>query len=267
MSWHTFTALSNAVQQLRESVRLASIEASTALDDLCVANEKLTALEKRMLKAEKKLCDQWEENCALRQELKITKQEKKVLVKEIKVSRNNSSHAMMQGRQVYMDDDLGGMVFNIGREGERLIEELEEHVIASIELNKKLLANKDMEDASRTFSKHPELNLSETADSGLTLRVENTNSQTGSSDKTSPLRPKVLSLLDNDSDDENSSINGEEDSSINGEDKSNGPSCISSVGADLGQDEFGSGNGRLQRRKLTNREKTSPPQVGRGRSN
>lgn len=231
-----FTALNNAVQQLRESVRLASIEASSAVEDLCVANEKVTALEKRMLKAEKKLCEQWEENCAIRQELKITKQEKKVLVKEIKVSRNKlAPPRMMQGRQFDLDEEIGDVVFNI-QEGERLIEELEEHVSSSIALSQQLFAVTPAisEHSGMNGSRNSDVNLSGTG-SGVTLRIENTTPHGHNVTSSSPLAPKVLSLFDDDSDNEESSCDDEVDSA--------GPSCISSVGAELGEGEFGHGNG------------------------
>lgn len=227
-----FTALNNTVQQLRENVRLASIEASSALDDLGMANEKMTALEKRMLKAEKKLCEQWEENCTIRQELKIVKQERKVLVKEIKVSRTKSAPTLMQGRQIDMDEELGDIVYNIGREGERLLEELEEHVCSSITLNNRYLAaspSLNNVDALHLFSRS-DANISGTADSGVTLKIENTTS--GST--TSPLRPKTLSLFDQDSDDMDSTFNDDDIASTD-------PSCVSSVGAELGEGEFGLG--------------------------
>ena len=231
-----FTALNNAVQQLRESVRLVSMEASSAVEDLCAANEKVSALEKRMLKAEKKLCEQWEENCAIRQELKITKQEKKVLVKEIKVSRNKlEPPRMMQGRQFDLDEEIGDVVFNI-REGERLIEELEEHVSSSIALSQQLFAVAPgmSEDSVMDGSGRSDVNLSGTG-SGVTLRIENTSPHAHDVTNSSPIAPKILSLFDDDSDNEASSCEDEVDSA--------GPSCISSVGAELGEGEFGHGNG------------------------
>ena len=228
-----FTALNNTVQQLRENTRLASIEASSAVDDLGMANKKFIALEKRMLKAEKKLCEQWEENCAIRQELKIVKQEKKVLVKEIKVSRTKAAPTLLQGRQIDMEEELGDFVYNIGLEGERLLEELEEHVVSSITLNNRFLAASPVlnnDDVVLLFSSS-DANISGTADSGVTLIIENTTP--GSS--TSPLRPKILSLFDQDSDDMDSSY---DDDDIDSTD----PSCFSSVGAELGEGEFGVGN-------------------------
>jgi len=261
-----FTALNNTIHQLRESVRLASIEASVAVEDLCVANEKVISLEKRMLKAEKKLCEQWEENCAIRQELKVIKQEKRVLVKEIRVSRTNQPPTIMQGRQADLEEELGGIAFNFGRESERLIEEMEEHVLSSIALNKQFLAsNADVnENGILHFSHQSEVNLSGIVDSVTTLQIKNKRTSEDSSVTPSPLKPKVLSLFDQDSDD---------DDSFCDELESTNPSCISSVGADLGEDEFGFRNGNcsddesgIEKRihpilKLDDDEDTSQPNL------
>ena len=61
---------------LRENLRLASIEATNALDDLTNTNTKVKDLEGRLKKAEKYICKQWEENCTLRGTLKLKKDEK-----------------------------------------------------------------------------------------------------------------------------------------------------------------------------------------------
>ena len=79
-----FASLSNVCQGLRENLRLTSIEATNALDDLTNTNTKVKDLEGRLKKAEKYICKQWEENCTLRGTLKQKKDEKKVLVKEVR---------------------------------------------------------------------------------------------------------------------------------------------------------------------------------------
>jgi len=152
-----FGALYNTVEQLRENLRLASEEASTAVEDVLAANERVEAVEMRMEKAEKHLCKLWEENCALRKNLKQKKREKRVLVREVKNLRNAAIAISKDIRQSLFNDDQRQSAEG-GREGEddndngvdddddeqdeeeRLINDLEKHVQSSLRLHEEFLA-------------------------------------------------------------------------------------------------------------------------------
>ena len=142
-----FSTLLNACQQLRESLRLTSIEASSAVDDLNEANERVAKCEKRMSKAEKHICKLWEENCAMRKTLKQNKAEKRVLVKEVKSLMGvvNATSEKLRDMSALQDrpasraqSDDGGPTCTPSEE-ERLIDELEEHVMTSIRLHEQFL--------------------------------------------------------------------------------------------------------------------------------
>jgi PH domain len=150
-----FPALLNACQQLRENLRLASEEATSAVEDTKVAQEVTKALQARMTKAEKQLCSLWEENCSIRRTLKQKKREKRVLVREVKSlmelqQRQHQQHVGQErlvGGKLRVDFALGGggereddASTIIGSDEERLINELEEHVVSSIRLHEKFVA-------------------------------------------------------------------------------------------------------------------------------
>lgn len=133
-----FSTLYNACEQILENNRLASKEASSAVQDLTAANARLIALEKRMAKAEKHLCTLWEENCDLRKTLKQKKQEKNVLVREIKhlLQQVKTNEERSQSTPQISHDDN-----NPGIDEERLIDDLENEILSSIRLNGQLIVN------------------------------------------------------------------------------------------------------------------------------
>jgi hypothetical protein len=228
-----FSSLNNACQQQRESLRLASIEAAVAVDDLQAANEKMEVMEKRMEKAEKHICKLWEENCTIRKSLKQKKREKRVLVREVKALQQfaNEVHhqeeeedaaRLQHEEEPPMEDTL------IGSDEERLITELEEHVASSIRLHDRFLTtNWEVDRGYQDDFLNASIEMSE-ADSALeklqtTLRIESNAS--ASSGRLSPLQ--LVSLFD----DDNQSDAGESDDE---ETQSVAPSCVSSVGAEMG---------------------------------
>ena len=154
-------ALTNVCQQLREQCRLAADEASTAVQDLTKAQAETQALQQRMTKAEQHLCKIWEENCAVRKELQQRKKEKKVLVREVKALREATPD---------MDE-------------EKLVEELEEHLTASMKLHEKLLG-------SSSLAEMRNLGSIELADSTDTPTTKN------------PRSLPVASLFDSDEEDD-----------------------------------------------------------------
>lgn len=147
-----FPALLNACQQLRENLRLASEEAAAAVEDTKAAQKHSKTLQVRMTKAEKQLCQLWEENCSIRKTLKQKKREKRVLVREVKsLMEQQEQHQQQmllqqqrlplehpqQRRPIDIEDDTSTLM---GSDEERLINELEEHVVSSIRLNEELLS-------------------------------------------------------------------------------------------------------------------------------
>lgn len=137
-----FGALYNTCEQLRENLRLASQEASTAVEDLHAANERVETVEKRMAKAEKHLCKLWEENCSVRKALKQKKRERRVLIREVKNLRDAAAAQRMDwsGHERKPLDDKDATSLN-GSDEEKLINELEEHLMTSIRLHEQLLGS------------------------------------------------------------------------------------------------------------------------------
>ena len=243
-----FSALSNACQQQRKSLRLASIEAETAVEDVQQSNEELQAMKKRMEKAEKSLCKLWEENCAIRKTLKQKKREKRVLVREVKalqqqIIKENQNKPRSRGpspteEEGFMEDTL------IGSDEERLIIELEEHVASSIRLHDRFLAsNMDLNTSMEGSDVATNCSLNDTA-AFATIRSENGPGYELSG-RQSPLRPtalqpKLMSLFDDESDSESNEDDENDHGQRGGDDdglneyESVGPSIVSSVGAEMG---------------------------------
>lgn len=262
-----FSALLNACQQLRESLRLASVEASSAVEDLTAANENVFKTEKRMAKAEKHICKLWEENCAMRKTLKQNKAEKRVLVKEVKSlmgvvnatsEKLRDMSSVPQARPASRAQSDDGTPNFSPTEEERLIDELEEHVMTSIRLHEQFLgvnsgladqlvasvkniesgSYAENDDDESEIASRPSSRLSLGTDTSATLRIEhrpeaavesNTSAVnttgTGESANLSPIKPTLLSLFDDESD---------EDDSTDEDEESRAPSYISSVGAEFG---------------------------------
>ncbi|CAB9496374.1 expressed unknown protein [Seminavis robusta] len=164
-----FPALINACQQLRENVRLSSEEAIAAVEDTKAAQDVSKALQARMTKAEKQLCNLWEENCSIRKTLKQKKREKRVLVREVKslMEVQKKQQQLQQQQQHLLAQQMGyhsqqrqhlttqpRMKYALGLpemdveddatigsdEEERLINELEEHVVSSIRLHEEFIS-------------------------------------------------------------------------------------------------------------------------------
>ena len=141
-----FHGLYHACEQVTENYHLAATEAATAVQDLVAANERVVAVESRMAKAEQHLCKLWEENCTLRKTLKQKKREKRVLVREVKNLLEQTAQAARDELSVdgrgssdggrFNDNDHGGS----DGEEEKLLNELEEHVMSSIRLHEEFLS-------------------------------------------------------------------------------------------------------------------------------
>jgi uncharacterized coiled-coil DUF342 family protein len=246
-----FFALANACQQQRESLRLASIEANTAVEDLQACNGKLTVMSKRMEKAEKQIVKLWEENCNARKTLKQKKRERRVLVREVKALQEVVKEEKARPRksptkeqdvvdattqsQPAMEDTM------IGSDEERLIDELEEHIASSIRMHQRFLAgggdayeadlNTSME-GSEIVQTYPSSRITA---SGATLRYEYDASSSVSErgGRLSPLQPKLLSLFDDEASDRASDDEEDTDHYDDDEYQSVDPS-VSSVGAEYG---------------------------------
>lgn len=207
-----FSALHNACQQLKESVRLVAAEASTAVEDLQAALREKQLADERIQKTEKHVCTLWEENTTIRQELKVIRKEKRVLVKEVKALRSKTTRrGFLQDRPV---DELydaestpgGGMLMD--QEGERLIDELEAHVESSIRLQEEFLAANQVA-VARCDPPVSSSEVLDRSDSAATTKINNAVNCAGlerhescSDSRSSPIEPKVLSLMDDDSSDD-----------------------------------------------------------------
>lgn len=242
-----FPALLNACQQQRELLRLTSIEASTAVEDVLEAHEKNTATEKRMEKAEKHLTKLWEENCSIRKVLKQKKREKRVLVKEVKslqlVNKELEARPAFVPTSVIEPEESAEAVDSsfIGSDEERLIVELEEHVASSIRLHERLLAG-SMLDATVDDA---DMNLSlEGSEIAFHHSPEKFSSTEAALVETSPAlefqsplftprtQTKLMSLLDDMSESGSEGTEGEGDG-LN-EYESLEASIVSSTGATMG---------------------------------
>ena len=266
-----FSALSNACQQQRESLRLAAIEASTAVDDVHAANQELESSKKRMEKAEKHLTKIWEENCTLRKTLKQRKREKRVLVREVKalqeatkemqedniIAQENARRLWSRSGATGGGDEAGQMIMEdtlIGSEAEeKLINELEEHVASSIRLHEKLLSNTAVDydddgadtdlntsvDESETLTNKTHF-LHTTAPRGATNKAKmGSDSATDNGTGNSPLQPtalqtKLYSLVDDVEESESDSDDEESDGEAGVNEYESIAPSISSVGAEMG---------------------------------
>jgi hypothetical protein len=163
-----FGGLYNACRQLQEHVRLAGEEAQTAVEDVTNAQGEVGRLEKRGQEAEKHLLHLWEENCALRKTVKHKKREKRVLVREvrnlheqIKVSHENESKESTgrppkARREIEPEEDESANIPSEleSSDEEKLVNELEEHVLSSIRLHEQLLAAQSPTPKSGNVSLH-----------------------------------------------------------------------------------------------------------------
>lgn len=244
-----FSSLFNACEQQRELLRLTSIEAAVAVEDVHAANEKVTTIEKRMEKAEKHLTKLWEENCTIRKSLKQKKQEKRVLVREFK-SLQQSVKEMEETRQSStvppkeeideqeeVEDEEAVETDTIGSEEERLIVELEEHVASSIRLHERLIAGSDFnQDETNTTVQGSEILFHRSPDKAGEsehdmMESSSTNEQGRlSSEVPVTSQPQLVSLLDESDSEEESNDDGD----VLNEYESLETSIVSSVGATMG---------------------------------
>jgi len=195
-----FNALSNTCDQIRENLKLASVEAATAVQDLNEANKRVETVERRMAKAEKHLCKLWEENCTVRKQLKQKKREKRVLVREVKNLRMEAEQNNSRPWQEPVEDAMSVQ----GSDEEKLINELEEHVMSSIRLHEQLLGSPSGGPKRRTDNFK---NIEAEASSSSLKRIEPLEgSGTASELQTRPL----ASLFDDASDEESDTVEEDE---------------------------------------------------------
>jgi hypothetical protein len=247
-----FASLTNACQQQRESLRLAALEATTAVEDLQEANANVEQLQKRMGKAEKQLVKLWEENCAIRKTLKQKKREKRVLVKEVKnlqeqlvEEQNRPRPSPPKQRTPNSSRTIDHTL--LGSDEEQLIVEIEEHVAKSIQLNQKIIdpGHQPDDDPGTEADLNTSIEGSEVLpmagagsrlmENAATIRFDGSSSVSTMGGRMSPLAPKLLSLMD---DEESSGAEGDEayiNSYENIYDENELPS-VSSIGAEFGDD-------------------------------
>ena len=88
-----FAALHSMVEQLQAQVRTLTTEATTAGQTAATLNAQLQTAHHRQGQMEQHVCQIWEENCTLRKSMKQIKQEKRILVREIKLLRRDGPAA------------------------------------------------------------------------------------------------------------------------------------------------------------------------------
>jgi hypothetical protein len=245
-----FSGLSNACQQQRELLRLTSIEAATAVEDVIETNEKTTAMEKRMEKAEKHLTKLWEENCTIRKVMKEKKREKRVLVREVKILQHvnkelEEARSTPRGSYSIMEPEekeevaIGNTM--IGSDEERLILELEEHVASSMRLHERLLAGSGLDATMDDADMNASLEGSEIAfhhspekfgATGPALVESSPMDEHQSPLFTPQTQTQLMSLFDDVSESE-SDDSADEGDGLN-EYESLAPSVVSSTGASMG---------------------------------
>ena len=160
-----FSKLLNACLSLETHWKLAVQESSAAVQDLMTAHANLQQTQKRLSKAEHQLLKLWEENCDIRRQLKQKKKEKRVLVQEVK---NLQQRLMDQQREQQQQNEATATAAVTTRrlkqpqqhphsstvvekvdlsddtpmevEQEKLLNELEEHVVTSIQLHEVIMS-------------------------------------------------------------------------------------------------------------------------------
>ncbi|KAG7367494.1 PH domain containing protein [Nitzschia inconspicua] len=260
-----FSALSNACRQQRESLRLASIEATTAVQDVIEANERVETIQKRMEKAEKQLLKLWEENCSVRKTLKQKKRERRVLVNEVKQLQSKvqkmqeeaeARNHLLRFSTKLSDGDAQMADTIIGSDEERLIDELEEHVASSIQLHERLLSGTEFDRCLDTdLNSSLDQSTSTNHSSNLWGTRDQRSTISGMKSKEGPSKesfhwgdqknnkvdhPKLLSLLDDDSDTDSSVEDQERESRLSGkipEELVSVAPSLSSTRAEMGDGE------------------------------
>lgn len=219
-----FNGLQNTCDQLVENHRLASLEAATAVEDLNGANERLVVMEKRMAKAEKHLCKLWEENCALRKTVKQKRREKTVLVREVKTLLEATKARDNEKKSPHSDDTPRNEDPSDIDDEEKLINDLEEHLLSTIRLHEQFLTSGSTTTSTtaptrpaippQTASgKSSQSKTVTTFDFSLQQLVPQETPQSG------PLQKNLLSLFDESSEDSNaeSEVDHADLSSLQGE--------------------------------------------------
>lgn len=272
-----FSGLADACQQQRDALRLAAEEAAAAVEDVQEADSQLQEIKKRMERAEIHLTKIWEDNCVIRKTLKQTKREKRVLVREYKILQQSyqeldekvkmsvprplSVHSRKRGPLIMgkeNGDNQSREGTMLGTDEERLINELEEHVMASIQLHERLqragdFLNLDSDGELNTSIDEPDVPADEVSTLPPLVTSDVKLEEAGNTPPTVSCTPasassKMTSLMDDDeseeSGDETDKTQGEnndddendddDDVSVNDYQSMMSPSVASSVGAEFG---------------------------------
>ncbi|KAL7485811.1 hypothetical protein ACHAW6_011406 [Cyclotella cf. meneghiniana] len=157
-----FLRVSKAFKTIHDNHIAASEEAEDErkrADDL---ENRLKESESNLSKAEAELCQVWEDNCAIQKELKKSKREKKVLVREVRAQRakasddsqknvlstkqesscasTEQSHTQKQGSKCDDSESTSLLpAIKMNSDQQRLVIELEEHVMSGLRLSEQFL--------------------------------------------------------------------------------------------------------------------------------
>eukprot|EP00804_Cyclotella_cryptica_P025648 CCRYP_002879-RA/>CCRYP_002879-RA protein AED:0.00 eAED:-0.00 QI:0/-1/0/1/-1/0/1/0/1029 len=221
-----FIHVSKAFKTIHDNHIAASEEAEVErkrADDL---EKRLMESESRFAKAEAELCQVWEDNCAIQKELKKSKREKKVLVREVRAQRAKASNdsqknllstkqesscasteqSLTQKQGSKCDDSESTSLppkIKMSSEQQRLVIELEEHVMSGLRLSEQFLTLNGIEPS--------------VVGDDLDSCIEPSHSSPVRNPDHHPLHEsgvptKLCSLLDDDSHDESTLPDDDEDS-------------------------------------------------------
>ena len=215
-----FMSVFKAINTIHDDYKLAC---ETAEEERRKANElesKLEETKTRLSKAEAELSQVWQDNCEIRKELKKSKREKKILIREVRAQRAKTSDDLQKKQDNSAKPDSScasteqsnqgiqneisttepvAVRPKVNMEQQRLVIELEEHVMSGLRLSEQFLTLNGIEpslvgseiDSIAHFSPQRNPNIHPLHASGVPT--------------------KLSSLLDDDSNDDTTILNSEED--------------------------------------------------------
>lgn len=221
-----FYGASEAIDTIHNDYKLACETAEQENTRAAELEKKLKEAESRLSKAEAELSQVWQDNCAIRKELKKSKREKKILIREVKAQRAKSSDDSQKNQDSVRPEDSCASTdqslthkhgSNCGdsetvslplkpkfsTEQQRLVIELEEHVMSGLRLSEQFLTLNGI-DPSVVGDE-----IDSYVHSSLASAERNHHPL-----QASGIPTKLCSLLDDDSHDDTTTFNGEEDSAI-----------------------------------------------------
>lgn len=218
-----FISVSEAVETIHGDYKLAC---ETAEDERKRADglaKKLKEAKSQLSKVEAELSRVWQDNCAIRKELKKSKREKKILIREVRAQRAKSSEDSLQNQESVrpessctsteqslpqkQDSKCGDSETaslqpkqHMNTEQQKLVFELEEHVMSGLRLSEQFLTLNGIEPSV----------VGDDIDSCMHMTQASLDRNTHHPLNASGVPTKMSSLLDDDSNDD-TTINDEDE--------------------------------------------------------